>query len=72
MEIQKIFIIVTPVYSRVNFTILGFRSQYFFYLMDAYYAFANPWYPNGVHHINSSGELSATYSDQTSSLYGVV
>ena len=42
MEIQKIFIIVTPVYSRVNFTILGFRSQYFFYLMDAYF-----WsYPN--------------------------
>lgn len=40
--------------------------------IDAYYAFANPWYPNGVHHINSSGELSATYSDLLSVLYGVV
>lgn len=40
--------------------------------IDAYYAFANPWYPNGVHHINSSGELSATYSGLNNFLYGVV
>ena len=37
MGIQKIFIIVTPVYLRINFTILGSWSQYFFYLIDAYF-----------------------------------
>ena len=41
MEIQKIFIIVIRVYLRNNFTILGSRSQYFFYLIDAYFHYTN-------------------------------
>ena len=57
--------------SRIKDSTPNSRNTWWLASRDAYYAFDNPWNPNGVNHIGNYGILSATYSFKYYS-YGVV